>query len=59
MAKGMKLDKATEEIAKRLLSLPPKHHGEMKVSRKPKEGRELTDPDVSAKQRSVSRTDRD
>ena len=32
-AKGPKLDKATTEIARRLLSTPPKPHETMKVGR--------------------------
>lgn len=33
MSKTPKLDKATAELAKRVLALPPKPHGDLKVGR--------------------------
>jgi hypothetical protein len=53
-AKSPKLDKTTTDIAKRLLSMPPKHHEDMKVgrpSRKKKRGPK--DRASSAKPRSA------
>lgn len=34
--KAPKLDKATVDVVKAVLAMPPKHHDEMKVGRAPK-----------------------
>jgi hypothetical protein len=53
MTKKIELDPETASIAKRLLSLPPKHHDEMKVGRLQKKKRTPKGRASSAKQRNA------
>ena len=51
MAKATKPDKATTEVLKRMLAMPPKQHDEMKVVRTVKKNRDPKGRASSAKRR--------
>ena len=53
------LDDATVRIVKQMLTMPPKHHDEMKVGPSKKKQRGPKGRAASAKRRTASRTDRE
>lgn len=52
--KKPRLDSATVELAKRLMSMPPKLHSEAKVRRTPKEEKQGTKASASSSKRHTS-----